>query len=141
MSRNNPADASTAPSGSRRRASGLRDSRTAASVSPAVARPSGTLTQKIADQSNSSMSTPPRIGPSPNPSPAAAAQMPIAAVRRSSSGNASTRIDSASGAMSAAPAPCSARNATSCGSSVASAHSAEPTVKTRQPDTNTRLRP
>jgi hypothetical protein len=118
----------------------LRDSRTATSVTTNPATPSGTLTQKIADQPNASISTPPRIGPSPNPSPATAAQIPIAPARRSA-GNASTRIDSVSGAISAAPTPCTTRAAISAGSSVASAHAAEKTVNVARPTRNRRLRP
>ncbi len=74
--------------------------------------PIGTFTQKIADQSKISISAPPSTGPSPKPKPAIVAQIPIAQGRRSGS-KASTRIDSESGASSAAPMPCSARNAIS----------------------------
>lgn len=94
--------------------------------------PIGTLTQKIADQSKSPISTPPTIAPLPKPIPAAAAQTPIAVVRRSC-GKASIRIESVSGAISAAPTPCSARKAIRCGSSGASAQAAENAVKTARP--------
>ena len=78
-----PAATSTVPTRSSRRATGLRDSRTAVAARAMPATPSGTLTQKIADQSKRSISSPPTIGPLPNPIPAAAAHMPIAPVRRS----------------------------------------------------------
>ena len=45
--------------------------------------PTGTFSQKIADQSKSSISSPPRIGPPLKPRPATVAQMPIAHARRS----------------------------------------------------------
>ena len=104
-----PADTSPAPMRSSRRAFGSRDSRTKTSVSRAPAIPTGTFIQKIADQSKALISSPPRIGPPPNPMPATVAQIPIAQARRSG-WYASTRIDSESGASSAAPAPCNARN-------------------------------
>ena len=45
--------------------------------------PMGTFTQKTAGQPDSWISTPPTIGPAPNPRPATLAQMPIAVVRHS----------------------------------------------------------
>ena len=45
--------------------------------------PMGTFTQNTADQENSSTRMPPTTGPAPKPSPATAAQIPMAAVRRS----------------------------------------------------------
>jgi hypothetical protein len=102
--------------------------------------PNGTFTQKIADQSNASISRPPATGPAPKPRPAIMAQMPIAQCRRSA-GNASTMIDSASGASIAAPTPCSARIAISISSLVESAQPAEKAVNHTKPSTNTRFRP
>ena len=96
------------------------------------ATPSGTLTQKIADQSKRSINSPPTTGPLPNPIPAAAAHRPIAPVRRSP-GWASTRIESDNGATSAAPAPWTARSAISVSSSVASPQPADAAVKTARP--------
>ena len=51
------------------------------STSPMI--PMGTFTQNTADQENIWTRMPPTTGPAPNPSPAAAAQIPMAAVRRS----------------------------------------------------------
>lgn len=102
--------------------------------------PIGTFTQKIADQSKTSISAPPSTGPRPNPRPAIVAQIPIAHARRSGS-NASARIDSDSGARRAAPTPCSARKAISMWSLVESAQPAENTVKSTNPRAKTRFRP
>ena len=120
------------PTGSSRRAAGLRDSRTATAATAKPATPSGTLTQKTADQSKRSSRSPPTTGPLPNPMPAAAAQIPIAAVR-CSPGYASTRIDKVSGAIIAAPVPWTARSATSAASSVASPQPADAIVKIVRP--------
>ena len=102
--------------------------------------PMGTFTQNTADQENSSTRMPPTTGPAPNPNPAAAAQIPMAAVRRSG-GYASARIDRLSGATRAAPTPCAARAAMSADSSVERAQAADIAVKIASPTRNTRLRP
>ena len=78
-----PDATSTAPPISSLRASGLRDSRTPLITRTSPMIPMGTFTQNTADQENSSTRMPPTTGPAPNPNPAAAAQIPMAAVRRS----------------------------------------------------------
>ena len=78
-----PAATSTAPGRSSLRACGLRDSRTPVITRTSPTIPMGTFTQNTADQENSWTRMPPTTGPAPNPSPAAAAQIPMAAVRRS----------------------------------------------------------
>ena len=132
VSRNSPLAASSAPIGSSARAPGSRDSRTPTVASARPATPIGTFTQKTDDQAKACSRMPPRMGPIPNPRPATAAQVPIALVRRSG-GNASTRIERVSAAMSAPPTPWSARATMSSGSVRASAHSAEQAVKTARP--------
>jgi hypothetical protein len=131
---------SAAPGRSSDRARGSRDSGTPRTHSPAQTTPSGTLTQKIADQSTCSTSSPPTTGPSPNPTLPIAAQIAIARVERGPA-NAPARIDSDSGAIAAAPRPCTTRPATSCGSSLASAHAADPALNSASPPSNTRRRP
>ena len=135
-----PAATSTAPGRSSRRAFGLRDSRTPVITSTSPMIPTGTFTQKTADQENSSTRMPPTTGPAPNPNPAAAAQIPIAAVRRSG-GYASARIDRLRGATRAAPTPCAARAAMSADSFGDRAQAADIAVKIASPTTNRRLRP
>jgi hypothetical protein len=66
--------------------------------------------------------------------------MPIAHARRSG-GYASTRIESESGARSAAPTPWSARNTISISSLVDRAHPTEKIVKSTKPARKTRRRP
>ena len=100
----------------------------------------GTLTQNTAGQPKKWISTPPTIGPAPKPRPATLAQMPMAPVR-ASGGYASIKIESVSGAMIAAPTPCSPRKSTSCASLRASPHARDNTVNTAIPTRNRRLRP
>ena len=71
----------------------------------------GTLSMNTEDQPNHSSSSPPASGPSPMPTAASAAQMPIA-LPRSSPLKTLAMIDSVAGMMSAAPMPITARTAT-----------------------------
>ena len=74
------------------------------------------------------------------PSPATAAQMPIA-FARSAAGNTAVRIESVEGMMKAPPTPISARVAISISGDCAIADSAEPSPKTSRPKVRARLRP
>ena len=74
--------------------------------------PIGTLMKKIHRQSNAVTSRPPRVGPAIVATPATAPQMPNAAPRRSA-GKTVVMIASVCGISSAAPTPCTARNAIS----------------------------
>ena len=74
------------------------------------------------------------------PSPATAAQIPIA-FGRSSAGKTFVRMDSVEGMISAPPTPMRARLAMSMSASVASAEASEPLPNTTSPATSARRRP
>ena len=70
-----------------------------------VAIPTGTLTKKIHGQEKRSTRIPPSSRPTAAPPVAIAAQTPSAFVRSWPSAKVVVRIESAAGAMSAAPKP------------------------------------
>jgi hypothetical protein len=98
------------------------------------------LIQKIHDQEKPSTTAPPTTGPSATPRPLMPDQAPIARPRRPT-GSASASSVRLSGATTAAPAPWTARAAMSAAVLGATAASAEATVKSPRPATNTRRRP
>ena len=102
--------------------------------------PSGTLTKKIQRQPSASVMRPPRVGPAVTPSETITAFMP-SAWPRWLVGNTSTIRARAGAKISAAPMPWIARATTSSGSDGARPDSADPTVKTARPATQTRSRP
>ena len=135
-----PAVDSTAPTGSSRDCAGSRDSGTSAGAAASATTTIGRLTRKTELQSNCSISQPPATGPTAMPSPATAAQMPIA-FGRSWAGKTFVRMDSVEGMMSAPPTPIRARLAISMSALGASAESSEPAPNTTSPDTRARRRP
>ena len=127
------APALRSPSPGRSRPTGApRLSRMRASTSGAASRPIGTLSQKIHSQASPSMTAPPTSGPLATARPVIALNMPIAAPRRSG-GNAAVRSAKPIGMTSAAPAPWTARAATSVPASGASAHAAEASANSTRP--------
>ena len=113
---------------SRRAASGIRTS------------PIGTLIQKIQCQEMPCTTAPPTSGPIATAIPLMPDHTPIA-IPRCSAGKASASSVSVSGVTIAAPAPWTARAATSRPVFGASAAAAEAAVKIDRPITNMRLRP
>ncbi len=99
---------STAPAGSSFALPGSRDSGTNSGVAASAASTMGTFTRKTEVQSKCSRSQPPITGPMPTPSPATAAQMPIA-FGRSFAGKTFVRIERVVGMISAPPMPIAAR--------------------------------
>ncbi len=89
--------------------------------------------KKIHDQLSALVSAPPSSTPAAPPLPETAPQMPSAMLRSRPSANVVVRIDSAAGASSAAPSPCSARNAISEPSDQARPSSSELTVNSGEP--------
>ena len=102
--------------------------------------PIGTLIQKIQCQEMPCTTAPPTSGPIATAIPLMPDHTPIAIPRRSA-GNASASNVSVSGVTAAAPAPCTARAATSRPVLGASAAAAEATVNSDRPARNMRLRP
>ena len=135
-----PAVESTAPSGSSRDFSGSRDSGTSAGAAASAATTMGMLTRNTAVQSKCSISQPPATGPTAIPSPATAAQMPIA-LGRSSAGKTFVRMDSVEGMMSAPPTPIRARLAIRASALGANAESSDPAPNTERPATSALRRP
>ena len=84
---------------------------------------------------------PPSSTPTAPPLPEAAPITPSALLRSRPSRNVVTMIESAAGASSAPPRPCSARVTISAPADQASPESSEPTVNTATPAMNSRLRP
>ena len=89
-------------------------------MSSTAASPTGTLTRNTARQLVNSTRTPPSTCPATNPTDAVAPYRPSARVRCGPSAKPVVMRDSAAGATSAAPAPCTARAATSSTGSWAS---------------------
>ena len=108
-----PAPESAAPVQSTGRAAGSRDSGRSRRPATRASAVSGTLTRKIEPHPKWSSSTPPATGPSATPTPAVAAQMPIAVARSRGSVKTLMRSESVAGMMNAAPAPMTARAAIS----------------------------
>ena len=136
-----PADESMAPRMSSLGRLASSDSGTTSSVATIAASASGGFTQKIACQLKCSRSNPPMIGPIATPTPATAAQTPMAFARSRGSANTWTRIDSVDGMMNAAPTPITARQAVSPLTSVIIAAPSEPARKTIRPESSIRRRP
>ena len=102
--------------------------------------PSGRFTRKTQRQSANSASRPPSGGPDAAASAAAAPHVPTAAARRPT--GYSGRISaSETGTVTAAPAPCTTRAATSASQLGATAHAADAATNSAIPPRKTRLRP
>ena len=105
-----PPAASSSPTGSRlardRSAAGIL-----ARISGIMTSPIGTFSQKIHGQSRPWATAPPTTGPASTAIPVTLLNIPSAQARRCG-GNAADSRASASGSISAAPAPCTARAAT-----------------------------
>ena len=84
---------------------------------------------------------PPTTGPSATPSPAVAAQMPIAIARSRASVKTLISSESVAGMMNAAPAPMTARATISASTPPAYAAPAEATPNTASPASSVRRRP
>jgi hypothetical protein len=131
--------ATTMPRRSRRR--GMRGgSRTATSVATTAATVNGMLRRKIHRHPTLWTSSPPVSGPMARPSDETPVQIPIARPR-SSEGNWSRMIASASACMIAAPAPSSTRAATSNSPSLTAPARREPAANAISPAMNTRRCP
>jgi hypothetical protein len=105
-----------------------------------AANPMGTLIQKIHGHEIACTAPPPTSGPSTIPRPVIAPKIPSAFARRAG-GNAALSSASASGIITAAPAPWTARAAISQPMLCASAAAAEPATNNPMPAMNIRLRP
>ena len=103
-------------------------------------RPIGTFSQKIQGQARPCVTAPPTTGPASTAIPVTLLKMPSAQARRCG-GNAAESRASASGSISAAPAPWMARAATSAPASGARAHPAEAAVNRLTPAASMRRRP
>src|SRR4051812_47527622 len=88
---------STWPAGSNRRGLGAIDSGTKRSVRRIAARPTGTVTQKLARHPIAEPSVPPTTGPSAMETPNTAPQMPTACARSRGSENVFVTMDMATG--------------------------------------------
>ena len=117
-----------------------RDSRVANSVTTTAPTATGRLRKKIALQDTYSASAPPTTGPMASASAETPAQVPIA-LPRSSGGKALVMIDRVAGIMKAAPAPWTARPATSRPWSGARPIAALDSANTTTPNRNIRRRP
>ena len=140
MSRPTAAISSAIPSTSGRRvARASRTSGASRSASTIAISPSGTLTMKISRQLTST-SSPPSGGAIEAPTAPIPAHAPIT-VERFSGGYSGSTSPSEFGVSAAAPIPCSTRAATSSSSVGATAHSADPSVNSASPMTNSSRRP
>ena len=137
-----PAVIETAPETSKCRCdSSARLSLSSHGLTARTATPTGRLTKKIHDQLRSEVRMPPSSTPTAPPLPEAAPITPSALLRSCPSRNVVTMIESAAGASSAPPRPCSARVTINASADQASPESSEPTVNTATPAMNSRLRP
>ena len=131
--------ASSSPMGSR-----LARDRSAAGILARIrgimTSPIGTFSQKIQGQSRPWATAPPTTGPASTAIPVTLLNIPNAQARRCG-GNAADSRASASGSISAAPAPCTARAATRVVAFWASAHPAEAAVNRPTPVASIRRRP
>ena len=100
----------------------------------------GRLSQKIQGHETPSTTAPPRSGPRGTLTPRTPVKIPIA-FGRAGGGNASLSSATASGMISAAPAPCTARAAISEPASGATAHPTEAAANRPRPPANRRRRP
>src|SRR5439155_24152980 len=96
--------------------------------------------KKIQDQLKALVNAPPRSTPAAPPLPDTAPQMPSATLRSRPSRNKVVSIERAAGETSAAPKPCSKRNAISEPSDQANPSSRELTVKRRTATKKSRRR-
>ena len=135
-----PAD-SSAPGASSGGAAGLRDSGISTAPAARVAQTAGTLIQNTECQEKCCSSRPPSTGPSGRPSATAAARMPMALGRSSSSPNAAETTARDSGNTIPAPSPISARAAISSPAETDSAHHSDAARNTASPASSSRLRP
>src|ERR1043166_280873 len=110
-----------------------RLSRSSQGLIPITSAPTGTLMKKIHDQLSALVSAPPSRTPAAPPLPEAAPQMPRATLRSRPSRKVVVRIERAAGESSAAPSPCSERNAISEPSDQARPSSSELMVKSARP--------
>ena len=107
----------------------------------AAIRPTGTLTRNTARQLVNCTRTPPRTWPATKPTEETAPYRPMARVRSGPSGKPVVMRDSAAGATTAAPAPCTTRAAISSTGSWASPPARLAREKAIRPATNMRRRP
>ena len=101
----------------------------------------GTLTRNTHSQPGPVVSMPLTITPNDAAVPDTAPKTPSALVRAGPSANVVARIDSAAGAASAAPRPCTARDATSIASDSARPAVSDAAANRTSPATRMRLRP
>ncbi len=131
---------SGAPSRSSGRASGSRDSGTTG-VSARITATTGTFSQNAACHPCRSTSHPPTTGPNSAPTPATAAQMPIARRRSSGASSTWTTVESVAGMKNAAPRPIAQRAATSRPGVSPSAPATEASAQSASPAANARRLP
>ena len=110
-------------------------------VSAMATMPTGMLMKKIHSQLSVSVKMPPSRTPAAAPKPPTAPQTPSAMLRSRPSEKVVIRIESAAGAMIAAPRPWKARAPISDASLQARPATSEATVKTASPATKRRRRP
>ena len=127
---------STAPRTSKLDARTSRLSASSTGASAIAASPTGMLRKKIHSQLSASVKTPPSSTPAAAPNPPTAPQTPSAMLRSLPSVKVVIRIESAAGAMIAAPRPWSARAPISDGSFHAKAARSEAAVNTTRPTMN-----
>ena len=108
-----PTPERTAPVQSIRCATGSRDSGTSSRAAMIAAATMGTFTMNTEPHQKWSSRKPPTTGPRATPTPAVAAQIPIAIARSRASVKTLVSSDSVAGMMNAAPAPMTARAVTS----------------------------
>ena len=130
----------TRPAQSTPVAFGSRESATCISVTNTATAPIGTLTKKIHFQPMPEVITPPSTGPTATAAPVTAPKTPNA-VPRSLPWNACAISASEVANIIAPPVPCTARARFSISGELDRPQTAEATVNTTRPATNTRLRP
>src|SRR3954470_10197100 len=136
-----PAVTSTAPSASNDFMDVSRLSCRRRGARKNAATPTGTLTKKIHDQLNASVSTPPSRTPAAAPKPPTAPHTPSATLRSRPSEKVVVRIDSAAGEITAAPRPCRERAAIREPSDQARPARRDASVNTTRPARKSRRRP
>ena len=136
-----PATKSTCPAQSKRCSVGSRDSRTKMRVTTTAATPISGLTQKMLRQPNSSVSTPPTVGPMANPTAAMPVQLPMALALAAGSVKAAPTSASEATLTMAAPVPCRPREMFSTISDGAMPHPIEAAQNRTMPPTYARRRP
>ena len=119
---------------------GRRGERARPASRTSATAPMGRLMKKMARQL-SSIRNPPTTGPAAEATPAPRDQRAIARARSASSAYASRINASDDGMITAAPAPCASRAATSTASEGASPHATEAITNSAKPDPNARRAP